>query len=434
MVSCSIDGVPVQMLLDSGAQVTMVGRPWIEQTLPHIKIQPLASLLVDHSLEISAANNTEVPLDGWAEIDLQICSPHHGHVTIRVPLLISCDCNYPLLGSNVIAEIVKGNIDRDENLDVTKILKEALSVSDSAVEALVSTLQAVTSAEPQQHNVRLGKSGVNIPAGKVREVCCRVRGWNSGGTMMFQPSPDHYCPEGLELFPALVDVPVGSSKRIRVPVQNSTKHDIYLAKRTVLGTLEEILDLKPVKHSSMSSEPMSYNTAHLCSAQLCTDEPTSNLSNSKVEDKWHPPVDLSHLTVEEQGIVKSMLFDQSDVFAKDDADIGCIPNLQLKIHLTDDTPVQKSYNSIPKPLFREVKDYVQNLLNHGWIRKSTSPYSSPVVCVRKKDMSLRLCVDFRGLNSKTLPDRHPLPRIQDLLDNLGGYSWFSILDQGSAYH
>lgn len=52
----------------------------------------------------------------------------------------------------------------------------------------------------------------------------------------------------------------------------------------------------------------------------------------------------------------------------------------------------------------------------------------------EKKTSLRLCVDFRGLNRKTVPDRHPLPRIQDLLDNLGGYSWFSILDQGSADH
>lgn len=74
------------------------------------------------------------------------------------------------------------------------------------------------------------------------------------------------------------------------------------------------------------------------------------------------------------------------------------------------------------------------MLDHGWIKKSSSPYSSPVVCVRKKDKSLRLCVDFRGLNRKTITDRHPLPRIQDLLDNLGGFSWFSILDQGSAYH
>ncbi len=143
---------------------------------------------------------------------------------------------------------------------------------------------------------------------------------------------------------------------------------------------------------------------------------------------------MSHLAEDEQKIVKEMLFEQSDVFARDDTDIGCIPDLQLKICLKDDTPAQKSYNVVPKPLYREVKEYVQKLLDHGWIQKSMSPYSSPMVCIRKKDMSLRLCVDFRGLYSKTIPDRHPLPRTQDLLDNLGGYSWFSILDQGSAYH
>uniref|UniRef100_A0A3B3SU43 Gypsy retrotransposon integrase-like protein 1 n=1 Tax=Paramormyrops kingsleyae TaxID=1676925 RepID=A0A3B3SU43_9TELE len=129
-----------------------------------------------------------------------------------------------------------------------------------------------------------------------------------------------------------------------------------------------------------------------------------------------------------------MLFEESVVFAQEEGDIGCIPDLQLKISLSDNTPVQRCYNAIPKPLYKEVKDYVQNLLNRGWIRKSSSSYSSPVVCVRKKDNSLRLCVDFRDLNRKTISDRHPLPRIQDLLDSLEGNSWFSILDQGSAYH
>lgn len=122
MVSCSINGVPLQMLLDSGAQVTTVSKLQIEQALPHIKIQPLGSLFADHYLEISAANNTQVPLDGLAEIDLQIHNQHHGRVTIRVPLLTSRDCNYPLLGSNVIAEIFKANIVQDDNVDVTEIL------------------------------------------------------------------------------------------------------------------------------------------------------------------------------------------------------------------------------------------------------------------------------------------------------------------------
>ena len=52
----------------------------------------------------------------------------------------------------------------------------------------------------------------------------------------------------------------------------------------------------------------------------------------------------------------------------------------------------------------------------------------------KKDQSLRLCVNFRALNKKTRPDRHPIPRIQEMLDNLKGNSWFSVLDQGKAHH
>lgn len=79
MVSCAINGVPLQMLLDSGAQVTVVGSAW---TLPNIQIQPLQSLLFDQPLEILSANGTDVPFDGWADVELQVCSQNDGHVTI----------------------------------------------------------------------------------------------------------------------------------------------------------------------------------------------------------------------------------------------------------------------------------------------------------------------------------------------------------------
>uniref|UniRef100_H3B5S1 Gypsy retrotransposon integrase-like protein 1 n=1 Tax=Latimeria chalumnae TaxID=7897 RepID=H3B5S1_LATCH len=74
------------------------------------------------------------------------------------------------------------------------------------------------------------------------------------------------------------------------------------------------------------------------------------------------------------------------------------------------------------------------LLNQGWIVQSLSPYFSPVICMRKKDRSLRLCCDYRELNFKSVPDQHPIPRIQDMLDSLSSSSWFSVLDQGKAYH
>lgn len=132
--------------------------------------------------------------------------------------------------------------------------------------------------------------------------------------------------------------------------------------------------------------------------------------------------------------MEEVLRAESGAFAHDSSDIGCIPSLQMELTVKDDTPTQKSYASIPKPLDKEVKEYIQELLVKGWIVKSRSPYAAPVICVRKKDGSLRLCIDYRLLNSKTVPDRHPLPRIQDLTDSLGGYSWFSILDQGKVYH
>ena len=73
-------------------------------------------------------------------------------------------------------------------------------------------------------------------------------------------------------------------------------------------------------------------------------------------------------------------------------------------------------------------------MTNGWIRESFSAYSSPIVCVRKKDNQLRMCVDYRQLNAKTIPDSQPIPRIQDILDSLGGAQWFSTLDMSKAYH
>ena len=74
------------------------------------------------------------------------------------------------------------------------------------------------------------------------------------------------------------------------------------------------------------------------------------------------------------------------------------------------------------------------MASKGFIKKSSSSYSSPMICVRKKDSTLRLCIDYRSLNQKAYESSRPIPRIQDSMDSLGGKSLFSTLDQGQAYH
>ena len=147
-----------------------------------------------------------------------------------------------------------------------------------------------------------------------------------------------------------------------------------------------------------------------------------------------PEVDLSGLTIKQREQAEQLLREEADTFARNGNDIGCIPELQMDINLTDSQPVQKNYLAVPRPLYPEVKAYIEDLLNRGFIRKSKSPFSRSVVCVRKEDGGMRLCIDYRELNKKTIPDRHPIPRIQEALDSLGGKSWFSVLDQGKAYH
>lgn len=82
----------------------------------------------------------------------------------------------------------------------------------------------------------------------------------------------------------------------------------------------------------------------------------------------------------------------------------------------------------------ELKKQLEDLLEKGFVRPSSSPWGAPVLFVKKKDGSMRLCIDYRGINNITIKDKYPLPRIDELLDQLRGASWFSKIDLASGYH
>ncbi|GKA74740.1 hypothetical protein Tco_0781042 [Tanacetum coccineum] len=97
-------------------------------------------------------------------------------------------------------------------------------------------------------------------------------------------------------------------------------------------------------------------------------------------------------------------------------------------------PISKApYRMAPIEL-KELKDQLQELLERGFIRLSVSPWGAPVLFVKKKDGSMRLCIDYRELNKITIRNRYPLLRIDDLFDQLQGAKHFSKIDLPSGYH
>ena len=82
----------------------------------------------------------------------------------------------------------------------------------------------------------------------------------------------------------------------------------------------------------------------------------------------------------------------------------------------DKVPVSEPYRRVPRQLHEEVKNYIDDEITNGWVRKSYLDYISPMVCVRRKGSSLRLCIDYRKLNLRTIPDRKP--RTEYILDKL----------------
>ena len=142
----------------------------------------------------------------------------------------------------------------------------------------------------------------------------------------------------------------------------------------------------------------------------------------------------SQLSDVQRDKVQEILWKNRLVLSQSGQDIGCAINTRHHIELDDDTPIYQRPRRLPQPIAEEIESQCKELELLDIIEPSNSPWSSPVVPVRKKDGTTRMCIDYRKLNNVTKSERFPMPNLLDSVYSLAGRRYFTTLDLVKGYY
>ena len=324
-----------------------------------------------------------------------------------------------------------------------------------------------------------------IQAGTSREIhgLTKIKHGGYAVNCISEPAIGQQLPNGLKLIPGYLPLSPGSC-RVSAVVENSTGKDITIPARTTICQLglanripkliypgddcdndqdpEEIVDTDEgltyqqfEQYKTVSDQLLTESEIKSEKTQLKVviedigpdleedikpqNSKSENTENTSIEDDGSWILDLIDLSGLEnwpeklQHEAKEMLKRNAKVFSKDDMDMGRTNLVKHHIKLTDPVPFKEAYRRIPPQMYDEVKTHLQEMLDLGAIRPSNSPWASAIVLVRKKDGRLRFCIDLRKLNNRMVRDAYILPRIESILDSLGGAQIFSTLDLKAGY-
>eukprot|EP00731_Ephydatia_muelleri_P007839 Em0004g177a len=177
-----------------------------------------------------------------------------------------------------------------------------------------------------------------------------------------------------------------------------------------------------------------------CSNSLCLGSVVGNVTSPDNEGRKQKLIEHlvskisdSFLSEEEQDRLLSVIGDYHDVFSLNEGERGETDLVEMNIDTGEAAPTRQAVRRLPFAVRQEVAQQLKEMQDSNVIQPSNSPWASPIVLARKKDGTLRMCVDYRKLNSVTKPDKFPLPRIDDLLDQLGKSKYFSTLDLAAGF-
>lgn len=266
------------------------------------------------------------------------------------------------------------------------------------------------------------------------EVPLQVDNNNHGGLRVITDERIEIPPMSEKVIYARINGDLGGSKVGMVEPANTGKDGI-LCGRTLVKLMPKI----PVRVMNVSPTVSVIKEGVVIGKAEGVNSITSCATGEQHTKAIHPARKriirslCDHLTGTEAEMAVRVLEGLADVFALNDDDMGRTDIVQHRIDTGNAIPIRQTPRRLPLAKQQEAELLIKKMERDGVIEKSSSPWSSPVVLVLKKDGSMRFCVDYRKLNDVTKKDSYPLPRIDDTLDTLSGANIFSTLDLKSGY-
>ena len=381
-------------------------------------------------LNIEAANYGEVSYLGYTEIDVEV----DRQMINKAGVLIVKDPTDParlkekrevpmVLGCNIL-----------NRLDHQSLKPELRHLTSSHKVKLnrIKVTHPSTKKEKQEMTYCFGRSGrkegTKIPAHTEMTISVNTIQTEEPFDAIVEGHPVNL-PQGIMIYPTYQTIQEG---KMFVQIGNVTSQDIYIPRgqKIAKATLAE----EVVPDLDMTIDPQTgrkYVNIHP-TVLMREQHPSQTPPN----DGPAPDIDLgdlSEFSSEQKERLLNIIKNHPSVFSKDGDDIGCTDVLEHHILTTDEVPIKQPDRRVLPQLQPAVRRHLQRWLNQGIIRESTSGYGQQLVIVMKKDGDIRLCVDFRALNEKTLKDAYPLPKVEEVLEALKGAQYYSSMDLTSGY-
>lgn len=397
-----IEGHTCDALMDGGSNVSIVFEDYYNKHLSHLPLHSISSL------ELWGLSQASYPYTGYIAAEIQFledddqCEP-------KVVLVLVCPEGN---GPEKLPLIVGTN---------ARAFSHAPRSSEVHGDPKLARTMRVTTQLPTQsksHLVRSdplavvkwsGPGPLTVPPGSERSAICKVlcNEKIEDSILVVETPSNGALPAGVLMPPCVLLSAEMDCNGFSVLLKNESAKPKAIPKGTVIAYVHQadvVTQLQQVETPPSSLDPAIFN-----------------FGDSPISKNW-------------KNRLAQKLADRPEVFSLSEWDVGLARGVEHHIRLKDPSPFRERVRRLAPAEIDDVRKHLQELLAAGIIKESRSPYASPIVIARKKNGKIRMCIDYRTLNLKTIPDQYTLPRIDDALASLTGSRWFSVLDLRSGYY